>query len=345
MDVEGEGEHEAASDGEVRAAGRERGAAGAAEAAEAAEAVEAVEASVACVAACSLLRAGGGAWAAYEIAREALVGGWPASALAVLTALLRRGGLGWRPEAWLEGLQLLAAAEAEAQQGGVAACGRVHARLCLAARSLETACAPYLGRANVCVVPCVSPWGYEHVERWNPQCKDPNRSFKKDAQTEESAALMAFLATLEGTWAAHCDLHETTDTDETEFMPARAAEGRWSRRSASPKARETPLAAGRPPHTFAGSPDHAHLRIGHLRPRASTRSRWRSAPGRNPGARSTVGSGPGAMGSGARASTSSGSAAPERSFLYVRRPPPTRIGALSGGRGRGGIARCDADRR
>ena len=127
-----EDEHGAASDGGVRAAG----------------AAEAAEAASASVAACSLLGAGGGAWAAYEIAREALVGGWPASALAVLTALLRRGGLGWRSEAWLEGLQLLAAAEAAAQQGGVAACGRVHARLCLAARSLEIACSPQLGAGD-----------------------------------------------------------------------------------------------------------------------------------------------------------------------------------------------------
>ena len=26
----------------------------------------------------------------------------------------------------------------------------------------------YEGRINVLVVPCVSPWGYEHVQRWNP---------------------------------------------------------------------------------------------------------------------------------------------------------------------------------
>lgn len=94
-----------------------------------------------------------------------------------------------------------------------------------ACRFLATSAAAYAGRVNLCVIPCVSPWGYEHVERWNPQCKDPNRSFKEDAKTEESSALMAFLTKIHGgPWAAHVDLHETTDTDETEFMPARAAE-------------------------------------------------------------------------------------------------------------------------
>src|SRR5688500_6610786 len=38
-----------------------------------------------------------------------------------------------------------------------------------------SACA---GRINLLVAPCVSPWGYEHVQRWNPNAIDPNRSFR-----------------------------------------------------------------------------------------------------------------------------------------------------------------------
>ena len=91
---------------------------------------------------------------------------------------------------------------------------------------LRTKVAEYRDLCNICVVPCVSPFGYEHVERWNAHCKDPNRSFKACSTTEESAQLLAFLATLDTTagWLLHLDLHETTDTDETEFMPARSAE-------------------------------------------------------------------------------------------------------------------------
>jgi hypothetical protein len=80
---------------------------------------------------------------------------------------------------------------------------------------------------NIVVAPCVSPWGYEHIQRWNADVKDPNRSFKKDeqTQTEESKALMSYLESLGvSQWTMHLDLHETTDTDATEFMPAKHAE-------------------------------------------------------------------------------------------------------------------------
>ena len=48
----------------------------------------------------------------------------------------------------------------------------------------------YAGRANLLVVPCVSPWGYEHIQRWNPDAVDPNRSFMPDSPSRECAALM-----------------------------------------------------------------------------------------------------------------------------------------------------------
>ena len=81
----------------------------------------------------------------------------------------------------------------------------------------------YAGRANLLVVPCVSPWGYERIQRWNFDAIDPNRMFRADSPAQESAALMQLVATWQGPWAAHIDLHETTDTDESEFRPALAA--------------------------------------------------------------------------------------------------------------------------
>jgi hypothetical protein len=76
---------------------------------------------------------------------------------------------------------------------------------------------------NFLVAPCVSPWGYETINRWNPRALDPNRSFYPDSPAEESAALMQLISDLNLTFVAHLDLHETTDTDNTEFRPALSA--------------------------------------------------------------------------------------------------------------------------
>ncbi len=81
----------------------------------------------------------------------------------------------------------------------------------------------YRDRLNVLVAPCVSPWGYETVNRWNPNCVDPNRSFRPGTDVEESAALSGLLADLGEDVFVHIDLHETTDSDESEFRPALAA--------------------------------------------------------------------------------------------------------------------------
>ncbi|MDZ4162098.1 MAG: M14 family metallocarboxypeptidase [Burkholderiales bacterium] len=83
--------------------------------------------------------------------------------------------------------------------------------------------AAYAGRVNLLIVPCVSPWGYERIQRWNADAIDPNRSFRPGSPVQECAALMRLVAPLHGQWAAHIDLHETTDTDESEFRPAVAA--------------------------------------------------------------------------------------------------------------------------
>lgn len=88
---------------------------------------------------------------------------------------------------------------------------------------LEGSAAAYDGRANLVVVPCVSPWAYERIQRWNAAAIDPNRSFRVGGVAEESLALMAFIAPWRDTALLHIDLHETTDSDESEFRPALAA--------------------------------------------------------------------------------------------------------------------------
>ncbi|HEU4773444.1 MAG TPA: M14 family metallocarboxypeptidase [Lysobacter sp.] len=79
------------------------------------------------------------------------------------------------------------------------------------------------GRVNLLVAPCVSPWAYERIHRWNPHAVDPNRSFRENSPAEESAALMRLVAPFNDRVLVHIDLHETTDTDESEFRPALAA--------------------------------------------------------------------------------------------------------------------------
>lgn len=79
------------------------------------------------------------------------------------------------------------------------------------------------GRVNLLVVPCVSPWAYERIHRWNPDAIDPNRNFRAYSPAAESAALVRLLAPLSDRVLMHIDLHETTDSDETEFRPALAA--------------------------------------------------------------------------------------------------------------------------
>lgn len=88
---------------------------------------------------------------------------------------------------------------------------------------LQQHAADYAGKVNLLVAPCVSPWGYERIHRWNANALDPNRSFVADSPAPESAALMQLVAPLAAGMLMHIDLHETTDTDESEFRPALAA--------------------------------------------------------------------------------------------------------------------------
>lgn len=94
----------------------------------------------------------------------------------------------------------------------------VHGALKFAATQADK----YLPHFNLVIAPCVSPWGYETINRWNPNALDPNRSFYADSPAEESANLIQLVSEL-GEMLVHIDLHETTDTDETEFRPALAA--------------------------------------------------------------------------------------------------------------------------
>lgn len=88
---------------------------------------------------------------------------------------------------------------------------------------LETAAMDYAGRVNLIVVPCVSPWAYERINRWNYDAVDPNRNFRADGPARESTALIELVNSVSAPFLLHVDLHETTDTDATEFTPARAA--------------------------------------------------------------------------------------------------------------------------
>ena len=95
-----------------------------------------------------------------------------------------------------------------------------------ALRFAQQHAAEFAGRANLLVVPCVSPWAYERFQRWNFDAIDPNRSFKESSPAQESLALMRLVAQHQGQYGqftAHIDLHETTDTDESEYRPAVAA--------------------------------------------------------------------------------------------------------------------------
>lgn len=92
-----------------------------------------------------------------------------------------------------------------------------------AIRFMQTSASEYSQQFNIIVAPCISPWGYETINRWNNKAIDPNRSFYPDSPAEESAAIISFIKSLDVEIAMHIDLHETTDTDNSEFRPALSA--------------------------------------------------------------------------------------------------------------------------
>lgn len=88
---------------------------------------------------------------------------------------------------------------------------------------LETRASAYAGRVNLLVAPCVSPWAYERINRWNYDAIDPNRNFRAGGPAREATALVELVASVKRAFVLHIDLHETTNSDEEEFRPALAA--------------------------------------------------------------------------------------------------------------------------
>lgn len=72
---------------------------------------------------------------------------------------------------------------------------------------------------NFICFPCVSPWGYETINRWNNLAIDPNRSFRDNSPAEECSYFIKALRETNLKIWAHFDLHETTDTDNSIFRP------------------------------------------------------------------------------------------------------------------------------
>ena len=90
---------------------------------------------------------------------------------------------------------------------------------------IETELAKAAARGvNVLVLPCISPWGFETINRWTPEAVDPNRTFiPAKPGSEESKNAMAVIeahAAQSSRLVMHVDLHETTDSDNDEFCPA-----------------------------------------------------------------------------------------------------------------------------
>lgn len=89
-----------------------------------------------------------------------------------------------------------------------------------ALRFLEKEADNYVDQFNLLVAPCIGPWGYETINRWNPDTIDPNRSFFEKGPSEECNLFMQEIAAMKIDIFAHIDLHETTDTDNSVFRPA-----------------------------------------------------------------------------------------------------------------------------
>lgn len=85
---------------------------------------------------------------------------------------------------------------------------------------MENEVAKYTDQFNFVCTPCISPWAYETINRWNSKAVDPNRSFRANSPAEECQLFLDAIAALKVNVFAHFDLHETTDTDNTVFRPA-----------------------------------------------------------------------------------------------------------------------------
>ncbi|MFC3093446.1 DUF2817 domain-containing protein [Alteromonas sediminis] len=81
----------------------------------------------------------------------------------------------------------------------------------------------YSHLVNLIILPCISPWGYETINRWGANAVDPNRSFTAESDSFEAKAALQYVKALSVEPIMHIDLHETTDTDNSEFRPALSA--------------------------------------------------------------------------------------------------------------------------
>ena len=135
------------------------------------------------------------------------------------------GALSYAPERYP--LYLLKTRQWHAAKPAILVTGGVHgyetSGVQGAIRFAQTQAQHFAEQFNFVIMPCISPWGYETINRWNPLAIDPNRAFVKDSPAEEAAAVVRYLETLPVTFLAHFDLHETTDSDNAEFRPALAA--------------------------------------------------------------------------------------------------------------------------
>ncbi len=87
---------------------------------------------------------------------------------------------------------------------------------------MEREALKYSDAFNILCTPCISPWSYETINRWNSKAIDPNRSFIPNSPAEECDLFLKAMAPYQESIYAHFDLHETTDTDNTIFRPAKA---------------------------------------------------------------------------------------------------------------------------
>jgi len=92
----------------------------------------------------------------------------------------------------------------------------VHGALAFMERELDS----YSSHFRILCAPCLSPWAYETINRWNPKAIDPNRNFVNQSSSQECSFFLEALGPYKDQLLAHFDLHETTDTDNTVFRPA-----------------------------------------------------------------------------------------------------------------------------
>lgn len=132
---------------------------------------------------------------------------------------------------------------------------------------LESRASAYAGRVNLLVAPCVSPWGYERINRWNYDAVDPNRNFRRDGPAREATALIELVDSVQHEFLLHIDLHETTDSDEGEFRPALAArDGKTYEPQAVPDGFYLVDDAGNPQPAFQQAVISAVERVTHIAP-------------------------------------------------------------------------------